>query len=283
VGLLSSVGPGRRRFLRNLSATALGVTASGAAVPAAAASVAPGDTTVPDLTGDAAGALNQAIEAASSRGGGVVLVAAGTHQLDADVRMRSHVTLRGITMTGSRLVGASVVHEAGTEGATVEDLTIEEGPHGLRYQAVQPDELGASYCIARRLRLLRAGGTAIDFDGGSYHHIYLDDLSIEDAGADGIALRAQAPCQSIFFTKITVERFGAARERSHAVRLGARCQISQIHLTPVRVGEVGIGFEAGSDHTTVTNLAIETEGGIGLRGQVDRVGVMVGAHQVRVL
>ena len=162
--------PGRRRFLQLLAGGAgAGALAVGSPPPALARS--PGGVLTPDLGGDVRAALQRALDEAGALGGGTVLVVPGEHRLDGEVVVPSHVTLRGTSRTASRLVGGTVRHPAGVEGASVEDLTLVGGADGVRYEADGPAGLGATFCIARRLRIVDVAGSGVALRGGAYENL----------------------------------------------------------------------------------------------------------------
>lgn len=271
--------PGRRRFLQLLAGGAgAGALAVGSPPPALARS--PGGVLTPDLGGDVRAALQRALDEAGALGGGTVLVVPGEHRLDGEVVVPSHVTLRGTSRTASRLVGGTVRHPAGVEGASVEDLTLGGGTDGVRYEADGPAGLGATFCIARRLRIVDVAGSGVALRGGAYENLYLEQLWVDRPGRHGIDLDAGAPCRSVFVSEVSVEGPGAAGgEGAAGLRLGGRVLATQVQVVEIGPGSVGIDLRAGSEHTTMTNLSLATTGGTGVRGQ-DRSGVVLGPYEV---
>ena len=274
--------PGRRRFLRLLAGGAgAGVVAMG--TPAPVAAQAPGGVAVPDLGGDARSALQRSLDEVGALGGGTVVVPPGEHRIDGELLVPSNVTLAGRSRTAARLVGALIRHPPGVEGATVEDLTLEGGVTGVLFEADGPDAEGAAFCIVRRLRISGVAGTGIRLLGGTYRNVYVEQVWIDGPGRHGIDLAADGPCRSVFLSEVSVERPGSdGAPDGHGLRLAGRCQVTQVQVAGIGPGAVGIGFLAGSDHTTVTNLALSTEGGVALSGQDQLPGVVVGPHEVEV-
>lgn len=284
-------GPPRRIDRRGLlrgTGLAVGAAAVAATVaePAWAGELRPpedggadrADVAVPDLSGgDPTGAIKRAIASVESAGGGVVYLEAGEHEITADLVVPGLVSLRGMSMTGTRLLmaGNTVVHPADVEGAGVENLTIEGAGQGLRYDGP------ASYCVARRLRLVDCDGEGIALRGTRYERLFLEDLYIDRCGSHGIDLDPVDGSTSVFMSGLSIGTVGSGEGgAADAMRLAGRCHLSQVQIGPVRTGGVGVRFRPGSDFTTLTGYYLRLEGGIAFDGHDDREGIALGAGSV---
>jgi hypothetical protein len=275
----------RRRFLRAAGGAVAGGGFGAAALGgAAAAGGAPGsgddgpwgaDLQVPDLAEDPTGALQDAMAAAARAGGGTVFVAPGRHEIADHLELRDNVTLRGASRTRTVLAmgGADVVHVPAVEGAAIEDLTIDGAGTGVRYRR------GGRFCTLRRLLVARSIDTGVAFEGGGYRHIAMDDLRIDLSGGHGMDLAATERCDSIFVTGLVVGAFGVAGGAgNYGLRVTGRCHLNQIQIDPVHQGAVAVGFESGSEHTTLSNYYLGLGGGRAFEG-AERAEIGVGTHQ----
>jgi hypothetical protein len=282
--------PNRRRFLQRLlvaggSIAAVSVTGplvapapAGTATtvrPDASGERSPFDDYHPDFSsGDPDTAIQAAIENAASRGGGTVVLPAGEYPLGADLVLPSNVTLRGMSWSGTRLLSddgsSALVIEEGAEGVSVETLTAP----AIRFGA------SASYCVLRRVRVLDAPSDAVILPTERAHHISVEQLTIEAAGGDGI--RHVAPdAQGVFLSEVAITGFGAQTDDARGIRVASRAHLSQIHVEPVGDDQVGIGFEAGSDYSTLTNFTMVLDGGTAVAVEPEDLPVAQGVGAVR--
>jgi hypothetical protein len=260
----------RRRFLGRATAAlggAAGVWAAGG--PAARAGAPdeggrgrpPFDLYAPDLPAepdaDAAPAIQAAIDEAGEAGGGTVYVPAGRWAVGTPLVVGSHVAVRGASVVGTVLRStadddAVVVLADGVDGAAIEDLTVDGA--GIGWAGA------ARFCIVRRVRVRDASGAGVAVASGAVEHVWLEQLTIEDAGGDGLVIQVPSST-SVFVSELAVSRFGAAVGDAAAVRLAARAHVSLVHVDPVGAGQVGVAFEDGSTGSTLTNYYLHLDGG----------------------
>jgi hypothetical protein len=278
--------PPRRRFLQRLLATGgsmAAVSLAGPLVTETSAGTAPTtdgqpprpDEHLPDLSqGADSAAIQASIDAAAAAGGGTVVLPAGAYRLTDDLRLPDHVTLRGMSWSGTRLESSdgsprAIVVIDGAQGASIESLTAP----AVRFGA------SASFCVLRRLRLLDAPDDAVVLPTAVAHHLSLEQVTIESCGGDGI--RHAAPdAQGVFLSEVAVTGFGLAREGARGLRLAGRAHVSQIHVETVGPGQAGVGFEAGSDYSTLTNYTMRVDGGQAVVIEPDDLAVAVGVGAV---
>jgi hypothetical protein len=265
--------PARRRFLGRAAAAlgALGVGAAGA--PASAQTTPPTTRSrppvghhVPELReGSAhATAIQTAMDRAADQGGGVVVLPVAELVLDRTLRVESHVTLRGMGLSGTVLVAGDGMTDplisvrAGAEGVALESLALDgrlRAAHGVRFEG------SASYCVCRRVRIHASSEHGLVLVEGPYRHLAFEQVGFEAIGADAFHL-SSASCTSVFLSEISVEEFGAEQPSSVGLRLGGRCHVSQVSIDPVAEGQVGILFAEGSDQSTLTNYYVRSQGGV---------------------
>lgn len=258
----------RRRFLQRLLAAGGSVAAvslTGSLVEESSAGVtgsggggrrSPLDEYLPDFsTGPTAGAIQTSIDAASAAGGGTVVLPADDYLLESDLRLPANVGLRGMSWSGTALQSAdgeprAIVVEDGAEGVSIESLTAPT----IRFGAA------ASYCVLRRVRVLVAPSHAVELPADVAHHLSIEQVTIEGCGGDGIRHTA-SDAQGVFLSEVSITGFGSAVDDACGIRVGGRAHLSQIHVEPVGAGQTGVGFEAGSDYSTLTNYTMRLAGG----------------------
>jgi hypothetical protein len=244
--------------------------------------------------GDDAPSIQAAIDTAADAGGGTVVIPAGRWKVGAPLRLRENVTLRGVTVTASvlrRTDGAGPVVEVGgaadpggVEGWAIECLTLDGGGRALHGILVSGD---SRFGIVRRAWVRDVAHDGVRVQGGAIQHLCVEALTVEHCGRAGLTLRADpAAATGIFLSEIAVHDFGRRRGTGPeyaAVRLGARCIVTQLHIEPVAAGRVGLLLGAGSDHTSVTGLYVGSRGGAPCLVSDGVAGTTVGTPSVRYL
>jgi len=232
------------------------------------------DEYVPDFAArPATEAIVAAVDAASSAGGGTVVLPAGPFDLTRDLRLPSHVTLRGMSWPGTVLRGRggerAVVVDDGAEGVALENLTVP----AVRFGA------SASYCTVRRVRVLDAPGDALVLPRAVARHLSLEQVVVEGCGGDGVVHRAP-DASGVFLSEVAVSGFGGSSDQACALRIGGRAQITQLHVEPVRPGHCGVLFTEGSELSSLNNFTMRLDGGDDVRLEPPSLDVAVGVGSV---
>jgi hypothetical protein len=239
--------------------------------------------------------LQAAIDRAAGHGGGVVAIPPGTWTVSGSLTLRSNVTLRGVTLTGSALLATDrqplVVAEDGGEGWSVENLTLDGGADETCTTGAESAISvagGASFAILRRLLVRRLREDAIAFRGGALGNVFVESVAFDRCGRSALVLAPEQASSAIFLTDISIHGFGraaaaapAANAPCAAVHLQARCAISQIHIEPVGSGQTGIWFDRNSDYTMVNGLYVGLAGGTPTLIEPARKGIALSTEAFR--
>ena len=210
--------------------------------------------------------------------------------------LADHVNLRGAGLTATTLTmlpGQAVPfivvdspNGRGTgEGWAIESLGFdgEAGGAGAAASHAVLVTGGSSYAILRRLRIRNVSAHAIVFGTGLVNYVFLEELFLEDTGLGAITLAPDESSSGIFLSDIVIRDFGKrASDRScAAIRLHARCHISQLHIEPVATGHTGLHFGSGSGQTVVSGMYIGLSGGQARSVAPDVEGICISTEAIR--
>jgi Pectate lyase superfamily protein len=192
---------------RTLTPTSSPAPTSPATGSALAACAQPGQAAVTGATnakvratigapsGDMASAIQSAINSASSAGGGIVLLGAGTYQLDSRLTMASGVELEGAGENSTTLqmeaANTGVVTTGGASNTTIADLTVDQNGQNLNstsgggnpgYYEVMID--GGANNIVQQVQLINPVNYMLDEDNNASAFCMRDNTIIVN-GAQG--------------------------------------------------------------------------------------------------
>jgi hypothetical protein len=175
---------------RTLTPTPASTSTSPGTGSALAACAQPGQATVTGATnatvratigapsGDMASTIQSAINSASSAGGGIVLLDAGTYQLDSRLTMASGVELEGAGENSTTLqievANTGVITTGGASNTTIADLTVDQNGQNLNstsgggnpgYYEVMID--GGTNNIVQQIQLINPVNYMLDEDNNA--------------------------------------------------------------------------------------------------------------------
>lgn len=240
-------------------------------------------------------ALQGAIDAAVLVPGSEVHLPAGTFYLGDQAPIDSvalrvdsarDLTLRGAGTEATVLIlssqrDAHMIALSKCEGVRVTDLTLDgrragrKDTHGVRVAASSNVRLAS-------LRIHSLAHYGIGLQQGALQRIWIEHVSIDDTGGDGIDFKnTENDNQELFIRDVRVSRPGQTADKQTGLDIRGPAQLSDVIVTGVPSGGTGIRFREdgpqvglGGHHSRLSRFKVE--------GAPDSSGVAIAADDVAI-
>lgn len=192
-------------------------------------------------------AIQAAIDALASSGGGTVLLPAGTYVVSRAGKSAVAITLKsGITLQGEGTAsvlklqdgsGGHLINVARETNCAVRNMVLDGNRDRQPFTGHALRSGGVDGLLLENLTIRNAFHYGIGLQGGTNRNVTINGVLIENTGGDGIDIKNKSDDNAaVLITNVTVRRWGLRRDRHRQAAIDCR---GPVRLSDIRVSEPG--------------------------------------------